>query len=91
MAAGLPIVASDVPGVRGMVVDGREGILVTPRDADGMSVALERLYREPEHAALLGRAARSRARTEFRRETMLVRYEAVFRELTDRPPQEPAR
>ena len=44
MAAGLPIVASDIPGFRTVMKDGRQGLLVTPNDAfvlaDGIGTVL---------------------------------------------------
>ena len=42
-AAGLPIVATDVGGVRAALADGAAGALIRPRDAEGAAAALERL------------------------------------------------
>jgi glycosyltransferase involved in cell wall biosynthesis len=42
-AAGLPIVATDVGGVRSALRDGELGLVVPPRDADAVVDALERL------------------------------------------------
>jgi phosphatidyl-myo-inositol alpha-mannosyltransferase len=63
MAAGLPIVASDIPGYREVVTDGIEGVLVPPRDPEALAVGLVRVLRDPQLAARLGEAGRERART----------------------------
>ncbi len=46
-AAGLPIVATDVGGVRSALGDGAAGLVVPPRDPEAAVTALERLAREP--------------------------------------------
>jgi glycosyltransferase involved in cell wall biosynthesis len=47
MAAGLPIVATDVGGVRDGLDDGRAGLLVPPDDAAALVDALESLRQDP--------------------------------------------
>ena len=63
MAAGVPVVASDIPGYREVVADGVEGLLVPPRDPDALAAGLVRILRDPRLAARLGAAGRERART----------------------------
>jgi glycosyltransferase involved in cell wall biosynthesis len=65
MAAGLPIVASDTPGNRDVLSDGREGLLVPATDAGALSAAIARLFEQRDLAAQLGAAARDRAAAEF--------------------------
>lgn len=43
MAAGTPIVASDIEGFADVLTDGREGLLVPPRDGTALATALHRL------------------------------------------------
>lgn len=62
MAAGLPVVASDIPGYREVVRDDVEGVLVPPRDPVALAGALERVLGDAELAAALGAAGRDRAR-----------------------------
>jgi phosphatidylinositol alpha-mannosyltransferase len=62
MAAGLPVVATDIPGYREVVTDGVEGYLVPPRDPEAFAAGLSRVLREPELAARMGAAGRARAR-----------------------------
>jgi glycosyltransferase involved in cell wall biosynthesis len=65
MAAGLPVVASDVGGVRELVVEGATGMLVPAGDPDALAAALERLLGDPELRRRLGAAGRERARERF--------------------------
>jgi phosphatidyl-myo-inositol alpha-mannosyltransferase len=62
MAAGLPVVASDIPGYREVVRDGVEGLLVPPSDPSRVAAAMSRLLEEPELARRMGEAGRARAR-----------------------------
>src|SRR5262249_38820693 len=56
----LPVVAYDIAGVRDVVVDGRNGLLVRPADGvDGLERALDRLFRDPVERERLGKAARA--------------------------------
>ncbi len=43
LAAGLPVVASDIAGYRELIQDGREGLLVPPGDARALAAAIRRL------------------------------------------------
>jgi phosphatidylinositol alpha-mannosyltransferase len=59
MAAGLPIVASDIAGYRLVLTDGVEGRLVPPSDPEALSQVLIQLLQHP--AARTAMAARGRA------------------------------
>ncbi len=61
MAAGRPIVASDIAGYRSVVRHGREGLLVPPGDVAAIAEALLALLRSPERRAEMGRQGRARA------------------------------
>jgi phosphatidylinositol alpha-mannosyltransferase len=63
MAAGLPVVATDIPGYREVVTDGVDGLLVPPRDPEALAAGLVRVLTEPQLAERLGRAGRERARS----------------------------
>jgi glycosyltransferase involved in cell wall biosynthesis len=65
MAAGLPVVASDVGGVPELVVEGETGLLVPAGDAHALATALERLLADPELRRRLGAAGRERVRERF--------------------------
>ena len=61
MAAGLPVVASDIPGYREVVRDGVDGALVPPGDAGALARAVTRLLDDPAEAERLVAAGRQRA------------------------------
>jgi phosphatidylinositol alpha-mannosyltransferase len=61
MAAGAPIVCSDIHGYKGVVRRGREGLLVPPRDPRELAVAIDRLLRDPAMREQMGAAGQARA------------------------------
>jgi len=65
MAHGRAVVASDVGGLRDLVVDGKTGLLVPPGDVPALRAAIERLLADPELRRRLGAAGRERARERF--------------------------
>jgi glycosyltransferase involved in cell wall biosynthesis len=65
MAAGLPVVASDVGGLRELVEDGVNGILVPPGNAVALAAALTRLVADAELRRTMGEASRLRAEKLF--------------------------
>lgn len=56
MAAGLPIVASDIEGYSQLLADGREGLLVRPRDAQSLADGICTLLQDRDLARDLGEA-----------------------------------
>jgi glycosyltransferase involved in cell wall biosynthesis len=58
MAAGLPVVASDIGQIGEVITDGEEGLLCRPGDASALTAALLRLRADPSLRARLGRSAR---------------------------------
>ncbi len=65
MAAGLPIVATEVGGTPDVMQYGPCGVLVSPRDADALADALTRVLANPEEAARMGRTGREIAYAHF--------------------------
>lgn len=69
MAAGLPVVASNVGGIPEIVVDGQTGFLIPPASPAEIARCLRELGRDPEVARRLGANGRRRVEREFRVET----------------------
>jgi glycosyltransferase involved in cell wall biosynthesis len=77
-SAGRPVVATAVDGVPEIVDDGSTGLLVAPRDAEGLSTALIRLLTDADEQARFGRLAREKALARFRDVDMVRRLESAY-------------
>lgn len=77
MAAGTPVVASDISGYRDVARDGREALLVPPGDAGLLARALARVLDEPHLAAELVEAGAARA-SSFSMERLAERYVDLY-------------
>jgi len=80
MAAGVPVVATDIAGMRELVVAGETGYLVPVGDRAGFAKRTEGLLNDPATAARLSEAARRRVETEFSVARMVERHAALYRE-----------
>jgi glycosyltransferase involved in cell wall biosynthesis len=78
MSAALPVVASDVGGVREAVAAGETGILVPRGDVAALQAALAKLLGDPAHRLALGAAGRRRYESAFRFEHMLGATRALY-------------
>lgn len=82
MAAGLPVVATDIPGNRDLVVPGETGFLVPVGDRGALARKMQTLLNDPELAQRLGAAGRARMLGEFTVEQMVARHADLYRSLT---------
>jgi glycosyltransferase involved in cell wall biosynthesis len=83
MAAGLPAVVCDAPGVTECHIDGVTA-LVVKRDPGDLATALARLLGDAELRRRMGAAARERAKKNYSMEANRRRYLEVFGRLTGR-------
>jgi glycosyltransferase involved in cell wall biosynthesis len=65
MAAELPVVATAVGGTPEVVIDGKTGLLVPPKNAEAITSAITRLLENPQLRKEMGRAGRRRVESEF--------------------------
>jgi len=65
MASGKPVVASNLPGVRAVVSDGRDGLLVSPGDASALSEAMGRLLDDPQLRRKMGQQGRRKVEAQY--------------------------
>jgi len=76
-AAGKPVLATALGGLRDVVLDGETGFLVAPGDAGGLAAAMGRLIAEPGLRERMGEAARQRAR-EFGPDRIVPQFEDAY-------------
>lgn len=84
MRAGLPILASDMPGIRALVTDGVEGLLTSDEPGE-IAHALQRLLGDPGLRGRLGAAARRRYELEFSASNMAEQVAAVYGDAARKP------
>ena len=77
MAAGLPVVASDIAGYREVLEGGAHGVLVPPGDPEALAAAVRRVLTTPELAERLEATGRERAER-FRWEVVAGEVEAAY-------------
>jgi phosphatidylinositol alpha-mannosyltransferase len=77
MAAGAPIVCSDIHGYKGVVQRGRQAILVPPRDAKALAAGISELLASPELRARMGAAGLERA-AQFSWESVTAKVEEYY-------------
>jgi glycosyltransferase involved in cell wall biosynthesis len=83
MAAGVPVVATDVGGSAEAVERGKTGLVVPPRDAGPLAAAIGELLRDRPRAREMGRAGRERQRRLFTVDRMIDQTLQVYGECAD--------
>jgi glycosyltransferase involved in cell wall biosynthesis len=72
MAAGRPLIATDVPGCREVVRHGRNGFLVPPKDPEALAEAMRTIVLCPARLREMAAASRDLALTTFNAETIAL-------------------
>jgi glycosyltransferase involved in cell wall biosynthesis len=90
MASGLPVVASDMPGVREIVTDGMEGHLANPLDPLAFAARIDSLLRRPLRRARFGRNGRAKVVERFTWDAVAGRVLALYEEILGGGPGAPA-
>jgi glycosyltransferase involved in cell wall biosynthesis len=80
MAAGLPVVASNIGGIPTAIEDGHNGLLVPTGSADALARAIEGLIQDEPLRRSLAAAAREAAHSRFSREHMVAATERVLQQ-----------
>ncbi len=87
MALGKPVVATEVGGIREMVIPESTGLLVPPGDVSALDGALGRLLADRAWARRLGQAGQKRIAALFTEEVFIDRHEKLFGEVLSARPQ----
>ena len=84
-ACAVPVVATDVPGTREVVVDGVNGLLARAGDPQSLSQAMSGMMQMPlEERCAMAESAQRRVMEEFGLEAVLDRWERLYEGLLDR-------
>jgi glycosyltransferase involved in cell wall biosynthesis len=81
MAAGVPVVATDIPGNRDLVVHGETGFLVPVGDRGNLAGWTKQLLDDPELARRCGEAGRRRVASEFSIPRMIQRHVELYEQI----------
>jgi len=74
-AAGRPTLASDIPGCREVIDDGKTGLTFAVQDAEALTEAVRKfLAQSEEEHRRMGKAAREKMEHEFDREIVISKY-----------------
>ncbi|MHC5209342.1 MAG: glycosyltransferase [Planctomycetota bacterium] len=83
LAAGVPVLATAVGGVPDLLRDGRDGLLVPPRDGPALGGAMARLLDDASLRGRLAEGARSRSLEEHTAESVADRLADLYAQLLD--------
>jgi glycosyltransferase involved in cell wall biosynthesis len=83
MASGRPAVVADLPGVREVIEDGKDGLLAEPLLAGDLARKVGSLLGDPARRRAMGAQARESAVRKYRLEVVVGQLEALYRELAE--------
>ena len=81
MAAGLPIIASNVGGIPVLVRDGKNGVLVSERDTDALASAMIRLINDPGLRQEYGRRSRLVIEDSVNYDAVAAHFSTLYKEI----------
>ncbi|MCC6788520.1 MAG: glycosyltransferase, partial [Hyphomonadaceae bacterium] len=83
MAHALPVVATDVGGIREQVLEDRNGHVLPVGDIEGLSDRCAELISQPARRHMMGAAGRALLEARFTEASMLESYVALYREVSE--------
>ena len=83
-ASGRPIVATDIPGNRNVVIDGESGFLVPIGDPEALARSLEKLILSKDLRIRMGKQGRELAKRRFAQEDINARTIQVYNDVLSR-------
>jgi len=73
-----PVVATKVGGISEVIISGKNGILVRPKNPEELADAIKFLIKNPEFAIMIGKEGRKTVSEKFSYERMVEEYSAVY-------------
>lgn len=81
MSAGLPVVTTDVGGLRDLVENGISGRLIDPQNVQSFADAIEEMAKDRERSRSMGEEGRKRVQRDFSISSAVREHEKLYREL----------
>ena len=85
MALGIPIVATDIIGIREVLGQQPAGWLAVPQDDEALAAALAQAWSQPAEAQRRAQAARQRVETHYSVEHMVEQHLALYERILQQP------
>src|SRR5207245_4989930 len=78
MATGLPMIVSEIGGNAEAVIDGENGIVIPPTDAEAFCAALVRIKSDPAARKAMGRRSRQLVEERYSLQDMGRKHESLY-------------
>jgi glycosyltransferase involved in cell wall biosynthesis len=83
MACGKPVIASNLPGVRTVVANGKDGLLVTPGNPDELAAAIQSLLDNPGECIKMGLSGQNKVIEKYSWTKIVDRLEHAYKSVLD--------
>jgi rhamnosyl/mannosyltransferase len=84
MATAKPVIIADIPGVREVIENGREGLLADPVNPRDLAAKIRRLLADPEGRRAMGQRGREKVLASFDIEKVTDQIEILYETILDR-------
>ncbi len=81
MASCVPVIVSDIPGVRDVIVEGKHGLLAEPMNSENLAGKIRTLIENPDMAERMGKNGRKRVEERFTWSKVADEIEEVYESL----------
>ena len=85
MAASKPVIATKVGAIPSVIKDSENGLLVAPKDSEGLRNAIASLLNDAERRRRLGERAHAWVSRNYTAETMALKYREMYEEVLGKP------
>ncbi|MFP4002053.1 MAG: glycosyltransferase family 4 protein, partial [Thermoplasmata archaeon] len=84
MSSEVPVIVSDIPGVREVIVEGKHGLLAEPMNSEDIAGKIRTLLENPDMAERMGKKGRERVEEKFTWQKVAEDIESVYKSILNR-------
>ena len=81
MASGVPVIGSDLAGVRSVIDKKKNGLLVKPGSVDNLASMIQYLLKNPKEAKAMGKAGKEKVLERYTWEKIGYKLDNIFRSI----------